>query len=55
MSLGLDGLIKLYSDEGEEKQTACANGMILNGCIMPSLQDYFLVSTVNEETEENTV
>jgi len=37
VSLGLDGLIKMYSDEGEEKTNTYANGMILNGCIMPSL------------------
>ena len=30
-------------------------GMVLNGCIIPNRQDFFLVSTFNEEREENFV
>lgn len=53
--MSLDGYVKILNDEGVVENEILGMGMALNGSIMPSRQDYYLVAIMNEETEENFV
>ena len=55
VTMSLDGQIKIFSDKGSIEKQIQGLGSALNGSVMPNKQDYFLVSTQNEETEENFV
>lgn len=55
VTMSLDGYIKIFSDEGKIEREIMGLGQALNGSVMPNRQDYFIVSTQNEETEENFV
>ena len=55
VTMSLDGQIKIFSDSGTIERQIQGLGSALNGSVMPNKQDYFLVSTQNEETEENFV
>lgn len=55
MTLSLDGNIKFWNDEGAlDSVVEYPDTQFVNGCIVPSKQDYFLVSTVSED-DENSV
>lgn len=55
VTMSLDGYVKILNDEGVVENEILGMGMALNGSIMPSRQDYYLVAIMNEETEENFV
>ena len=55
VTMSLDGYIKILTDEGVVEHSVLGMGMALNGSIMPNRQDFFLVATMNDETEENFV
>ena len=44
-SLSMDGCVKCLSIEGELEYEFMANGQILTGCVIPSMRDYFIIST----------
>jgi len=55
VTLSLDGNIKFWNDEGPlDSVVEYPDTQFVNGCIVPSKQDYFLVSTVSED-DENSV
>lgn len=52
--MSLDGWIKIWDEEGNsERDGVQSPGQVLNGSVVPSRQDYFVVSTQNEETDES--
>lgn len=54
VTMSLDGWIKIWDEEGNSERDGLQSpGQVLNGSVMPSRQDYFVVSTQNEETDEN--
>ena len=53
--MSLDGYINILTEEGVVEHSILGMGMALNGAIVPNRQDFFLISTMNEETEENFV
>lgn len=55
VTLSLDCVARIWGSEGElEGETPC-DGQAITGLSVPGKRDYFLVSTVNEETAENRV
>ncbi len=48
-------MIRLWSPEGEIEAETVANGQIITGASIQGKRDYFLASTVNEETGDNSV
>lgn len=56
VTLSLDGWIKIWDEEGnQEREGVQASGQLLNGSVVPSRNDLYIVSIQNEETEENQV
>jgi len=56
VTLSLDCCIKIYSPEGELEYECQAEGQLITGAVFPTkVKDYYVVSTQNEETEENMV
>ena len=55
VTMSLDGYINILTEEGVVEHSILGMGMALNGAIVPNRQDFFLISTMNEETEENFV
>lgn len=56
VSMGLDGWIKIWDEEGnQERDGVQASGQLLNGSVIPSRNDLYIVSIQNEETEENSI
>lgn len=53
--MSLDGNIKIITDEGVVEHSILGMGMAWNGAIIPNRQDYFIISTTNEESKENYV
>lgn len=54
VSMSLDGFIKIWDEEGNQDHDGVqASGQILNGSVIPSRAEHFVVSIQNEETEEN--
>jgi len=50
VTLSLDGSIKFWSEEGQiDSMVEYPDTQFVNGCIVPSKQDYFLVSAVSED------
>ena len=55
VTMSLDGYIKIYSDEGKIEKEIVGLGQAINGSVMPNRQDYFIISTYNEDSDENFV
>jgi hypothetical protein len=56
VSMSLDGWIKIWDEEGNQDHDGVqASGQVLNGSVIPSRAEHFVVSIQNEETEENQV
>ena len=51
VTLSLDGELKLWTEEGQLESTGLVGGQIVNGCVVPNRQDFFVVSAINEETD----
>ena len=55
VTLSLDGIIKCTNMEGETDYDTPSEGQILNGCAIPAMKDYYVISTQNSETNESGV
>lgn len=55
MTLSLDRSIRFFDEEGNLVKEQITADPILNGSTMPNRQDNFIISMVNDETQESHV
>ena len=55
VTMSIDGYMKILADDGTVENSIEGKGMILNGCVIPNRQDFFAVSSFNDESEKNHV